>query len=273
MLISSLDAIGSSPSPAAFRVAKLRQAIFEMVRKVLDSLSPPIVVILQTRLAAMRAGGFSLSPGGGGSVIRYMRDELHTRGRGRESWVWRRPLLPHPHPLRQRRLPLRFQAIAAMSAPPVAAVPPTATPALVGMAALRPPPVLPSTVPHTDLERGLRGPGWGGASRAPHCSPLRLPRSPHLHDWPRLGRVSSGGCGDLHLPARIGSRLSPCRHSSLPHLQRRVTSLTRAPPCVSLCARWSSRAGVFRARRADHLFQARLSRHFQQPGRASATRR
>ena len=58
VLISSLAAIGSGPSPAALRVAKLRQVIFETVRKVLDSLSPPIVVMLQARLAAMGGGGF-----------------------------------------------------------------------------------------------------------------------------------------------------------------------------------------------------------------------
>jgi hypothetical protein len=148
VLISSLAAIGSAPSPAALRVAKLRQVIFETVRKVLDSLSPPIVVILQARLVAMGAGGFSLSPGGGGSVIRYMRDELYAQERARALGL-AAALAAAPTPAPAAVPPDPPPITAAL---PAAAIPPAAAPALVGMAALRPPPVLPATVPHTDLD-------------------------------------------------------------------------------------------------------------------------
>ena len=117
--------------------------------KLWDSLGPVVIVPLQARLASMVASGYTLSPGGGGSVLRYLHDELLLQERAR---VHALAAAPAPAPLVAPLTPVAMlapPAAPASLAAPVAAVPPSN---LQGIEVLRPPPAPPATSVLTNFE-------------------------------------------------------------------------------------------------------------------------
>eukprot|EP00326_Haptolina_ericina_P024769 CAMPEP_0181185108 /NCGR_PEP_ID=MMETSP1096-20121128/9328_1 /TAXON_ID=156174 ORGANISM="Chrysochromulina ericina, Strain CCMP281" /NCGR_SAMPLE_ID=MMETSP1096 /ASSEMBLY_ACC=CAM_ASM_000453 /LENGTH=706 /DNA_ID=CAMNT_0023273923 /DNA_START=129 /DNA_END=2251 /DNA_ORIENTATION=- len=150
-LAATAASIGSAPTPTASRVAKCRAAIVDSLRSLFDSIGPLVLATLQARLQSMTAGGFSLSPGGSGSVVRYLRDELFAQERARVLALAAATPVPAPAttPPLTPAPPLPFSPSAAALPEAASLVAPPAV--LQGMAVLRPPPILPATTPLTDL--------------------------------------------------------------------------------------------------------------------------
>ena len=149
VLATTTDAIGVSPTQTALRLAKLRAVMVASLGKLWDSLGPLVIIPLQARLASMVASGYALSPGGGGSVLRYLHDELLVQERARvHALAAAPPRAPLIAPLALVATLAPLVAPAPLAAP-VAAVPPSH---LQGIAVLRPPPAPPATSVLTNLE-------------------------------------------------------------------------------------------------------------------------
>ena len=142
VLASSAAVVGGTPSAAAAGICSARAQMMTALNDMLGAGAVEAVMApLQRRMDAVAASGFSLAPGGGGTVLRSLVADLRQQEMQRLLVA---PPAPSPAPA----------ALVPASAPgpPAPALAPHAAPsALRGFAALRPPPQPPAVNPLTDL--------------------------------------------------------------------------------------------------------------------------